>query len=60
MIALLWTANLLGWPVIHLVVARWILRRPAERYAHDSWLTRERRWERRGALYRQGFLVHRW
>jgi glycosyl-4,4'-diaponeurosporenoate acyltransferase len=58
--ALVWAANLLGWPIIHLVVARTILHRSAERYARDSWLTRERRWEHGGALYRQYFLVHRW
>jgi glycosyl-4,4'-diaponeurosporenoate acyltransferase len=59
-LALIILANCLGWPVIHLSVARWILARPSERFHQDNWITRERPWERSGAVYRSWFHVHRW
>ncbi len=60
MTALMWAANLLGWPVIHLSVASAILRLPPRLFAHDSWLTAPRRWERDGRLYRDWFAVRDW
>lgn len=53
-------ANILGWPVIQLSIARWILTLPPHYFRKDNWLTRERRCERSGTLYRNYFLVHRW
>ena len=51
MTALMWTANLLGWPVIHFSIASGALRLPSECFARDSWLTVPRCWERDGDLY---------
>lgn len=58
--AFVWSANLLGWPVIHLTIGRLMLLRSAKSFAHDSWLTRERQWERGGMLYRKAFAIHHW
>jgi glycosyl-4,4'-diaponeurosporenoate acyltransferase len=58
--ALVWTANVLGFPFIHLVVGSTMLHLPAELFAQDSWLTREYRWERGGKLYRSVFGIHCW
>lgn len=60
MIALVWTANVLGWPAIHLAIGRAVLHIPSCRFEHDIWLTRERRWERDGRLYRRVVRIHRW
>lgn len=58
--ALLWAANLAGWPVIHLVVAGIFLRMPERWFAHDNVLFRARRWEGDGAFYRTWLAVRRW
>jgi len=58
--ALVWIANVLGFPVIHIVVGRTMLSLPASLFAQDCWLTREYRWECGGMLYRNRFGVHRW
>lgn len=58
--ALIWAANLLGWPVIHLAVASVALRLPAHLFAKDSWVTAPRSWEREGRLYRDWLGIRRW
>jgi glycosyl-4,4'-diaponeurosporenoate acyltransferase len=58
--ALIWTANLLGWPVIHLAIGFVALRLPSHLFAHDSWITAPRRWERDGHLYRHRLAIRRW
>jgi len=58
--ALIWTANLLGWPMIHLTVASVALHLPAHLFAQDSWITAPRRWEREGRLYRDWLGIRRW
>lgn len=60
MIALIWAANLLGWPLIHLSIAFVALRLPSHLFARDSWLTAPRRWERDGLLYRDWLAIRRW
>lgn len=60
MSALIWAANLLGWPLIHLSVASVALRLPADLFANDSWITVPRRWEREGSLYRDWLRIRRW
>jgi glycosyl-4,4'-diaponeurosporenoate acyltransferase len=60
MTALVWAANLLGWPVIHLSIASTVLRLPPELFAQDSWLTAPRHWERDGRLYRDRFGIRNW
>ena len=52
--------NVVGWPVIHLVLAQAFLKIPDAYFADDSWLTRERRFEQHGRLYRSVFAVHKW
>lgn len=57
---LVFTVNVLAWPVIQIGVARWMLRRPEEDFCGESWLTRLRAWERRCHVYRRVLLVPRW
>ncbi len=59
MIAIL-AANVLGWPVIHLVTAWSILRLPPERFTQDGFLLRGRVWEQGGDFYRRRLAIHRW
>ncbi|MFP5233625.1 MAG: glycosyl-4,4'-diaponeurosporenoate acyltransferase [Acidobacteriota bacterium] len=60
MTAWIWTANLLGWPVIQLSISFFALRLPAHLFAQDLWMTAPRRWERGGHLYRDWLGVRRW
>jgi glycosyl-4,4'-diaponeurosporenoate acyltransferase len=60
MTALVWAANLLGWPVIQLGLSGAFLRLPVEWFKNDTWLTAPRRWERGGRLYRDCFAIRRW
>ncbi|MFP5227359.1 MAG: glycosyl-4,4'-diaponeurosporenoate acyltransferase [Acidobacteriota bacterium] len=60
MSGLVWAANLLGWPAIHLSVSSVFLRLPSPWFAEDSWLTAPRRWERDGCFYRDRFAIRRW
>ena len=60
MTALVWAANFLGWPVVHLSIASAALRIPPGVFAHDNWLTAPRRWERDGRLYRKWFAIRKW
>ena len=60
MIALMWAANILGWPLIHLVIAYLSLRLPEGCLDRDSWITAPRRWERDGLSYRHWLAVRRW
>lgn len=60
MTALIWTANLVGWPIIHLAVASVALRLPAHLFENDSWVTTPRKWERGGRLYRDCLGIRTW
>ena len=60
MTALIWAVNLLGWPVIHLAISFAALRLPPYLFAHDSWITAPRRWERDGRLYRDRLAIRKW
>ena len=60
MTAFIWSANLLGWPVIHLVTASIILRLPLQSFSRDSFLYRSRSWEQGGEFYRKRLAIHRW
>jgi len=60
MTALIWAANVLGWPLIHLAVGFVALRLPRHLFAHDVWLTAPRPWELEGRLYRDWFAIRRW
>jgi glycosyl-4,4'-diaponeurosporenoate acyltransferase len=56
----LWTANLLGWPIIHLTTAFVVLRLPLEKFSCDSFIYKSLAWEREGIFYRQYFAIQRW
>jgi glycosyl-4,4'-diaponeurosporenoate acyltransferase len=60
MTGLIWAANLLGWPVIHLAIAVVALRLPERLFARDNWLTVPRPWERDGRIYRDGLAIRKW
>ncbi|WP_348266096.1 hypothetical protein P8936_09195 [Edaphobacter paludis] len=55
-----WAANLLGWPVIHLAIGFVVLRIPPHIFARDTWLTTRRPWEQDGHLYRDRFAIRKW
>ncbi len=57
---LIWAANILGWPLIHLSTSFVALRLPAHLFAQDNWVTAPRRWERDGHLYRDCMAVRKW
>jgi glycosyl-4,4'-diaponeurosporenoate acyltransferase len=58
--AAIWAANIIGWPVIHLVVAKLVLMLPAQYFATDSALFTARRWERDGDFYRARLSIRSW
>jgi glycosyl-4,4'-diaponeurosporenoate acyltransferase len=60
MTAWIWTANILGWPIIHLATAWVVLRRPAEDFSYDGFLFEARSWERGGRFYRDWLRIHHW
>jgi glycosyl-4,4'-diaponeurosporenoate acyltransferase len=58
--AIVWAANPLGWPFIHLFIGYVALRLPSSLFAHDTWLTAPRRRERDGRFYRDWLAIRRW
>jgi glycosyl-4,4'-diaponeurosporenoate acyltransferase len=60
MIALIWAANILGWPLNHLAIGFVALRLPSHLFAGDSRLTAARRLERDGRLYRDWLAIGKW
>ena len=58
--ALVWAANILGWPVVHLGIGFVSVRLPSEFFGSDNWLTAPRRWEAGGRLYRDRLWIRRW
>lgn len=60
MTPLVWVANIAGWPVLQLTISYAALRLPARWWAHDTWITAPRRWEKEGRLYRDWFAIRRW
>jgi glycosyl-4,4'-diaponeurosporenoate acyltransferase len=60
MTALVWAANLLGWPIIHVSIAFATLRLPPRLFVEDTWLTAPRSWEHDGRLYREKLAIRKW
>jgi glycosyl-4,4'-diaponeurosporenoate acyltransferase len=60
MIPLVWVANILGWPVVHLTIGFVSVRLPSEFFARDNWLTAARSWEANGRLYREWMGIRKW
>jgi hypothetical protein len=58
--ALVVAANVMGWPVIHLVIAKFTLRLPPEAFARDRFPFAGWRWEREGQFYRRWLAIRRW
>jgi len=57
---LIWVANILGWPLVHLSVGFVLVRLPSRCFARDNWLTSPRSWEGNGRLYRDWIGIRRW
>lgn len=57
---LLWAANLLGWPLIHLSIGSLAVRLPRSLFESDTWITAPRSWERDGLIYREWIAIRRW
>ncbi len=57
---LVWMANILGWPVVHLTIGFVSVRLPAQLFARDNWLTAPRRWEDGGRIYREWMGIRKW
>ncbi len=57
---MVWAANLLCWPVIHLAVGFVALRVPPHIFARDTWITALRPWEQDGHLYRDWLAIRKW
>jgi len=60
MIALMWTVNVLGWPILHIAIGFIALRVPSRIFAHDTWLTVPRAWEQDGCVYRDWLAIRKW
>jgi glycosyl-4,4'-diaponeurosporenoate acyltransferase len=60
MIALVWAANVLGWPALHIAIGLAALRVPPYIFACDTWLTAPRLWEQDGHVYRDRLAIRRW
>jgi glycosyl-4,4'-diaponeurosporenoate acyltransferase len=60
MTALVWAANVLGWPAIHMTICFAVLRIRSQAFAYDTWLTAPRCWERDGNMYRDWFAIRKW
>jgi len=60
MIAPVWAANVLGWPIVQIAIGFIVLRVPPQIFASDTWLTAPRKWEQDGAAYRDWFAIRKW
>lgn len=60
MTALIWTANLLGWPLIHIGIGSVFVRMQPDHFTHDNWLTAPREWEHEGRVYRDLLSIRSW
>ena len=60
MTAAIWIANIFGWPLIHLTIARIALVLPLDYFVNDNALFVERSWEDGGRTYRRRFAIRKW
>jgi glycosyl-4,4'-diaponeurosporenoate acyltransferase len=60
MTAAIWIANIFGWPLIHLTIARIALALPLDYFVNDNALFVERSWEDGGRTYRRRFAIQKW
>jgi glycosyl-4,4'-diaponeurosporenoate acyltransferase len=52
--------NIILWPVYHLAISKITLHTPATRFQQDSWLYRQRRWEKDGQFYEKVLGIRLW
>ena len=52
--------NIILWPVYHLAISKVTLHTPAKRFQQDSWLYRQRRWEKDGRFYEKVLGIRLW
>lgn len=57
---LVWTANILGWPVIHIVIGKIAIHIPQRALSTDGVVCAPRSWERDGEFYRRWFAIRSW
>lgn len=57
---IVWTANILGWPVIHIVIGKIAIHIPRSVFSTDGIVCAPRSWERNGDFYRRWFAIRRW
>ena len=60
MTTLIWTLNIIGWPIIHILFAKIAISLPASYFANDNFILRRRSWEKDGELYKKWFRIRRW
>ena len=60
MSSLVWAANLMGWPLIHISIGSLAVRLPRSLFERDSWVTAPRTWERGGYVYREALAIQKW
>jgi len=58
--ALVWTVNIIGWPLIHILVAKIAVKLPLKYFSYDNFLYKERSWERGGEFYSRRLRIKRW
>ena len=58
--ALVWAANLAGWPAIQLTIAAIVMRMPQKQFVRDGVLYRKRGWEQDGRFYAKWLRVRQW
>jgi glycosyl-4,4'-diaponeurosporenoate acyltransferase len=56
----IWILNLLGWPLIHVMVSLIALRRPLAGFSAESFLYRARGWENQGQFYQDWTRIRSW
>lgn len=60
MTALVWAANVLLWPILHIAIGFAVLSISPQNFASDTWLTAPRDWEQDGLVYRSWFAIRKW
>ena len=57
---MVWAANILGWPMLHIVIGKIAIRLPRSFFSSDGRVCASRAWERNGDFYRRWFAIRRW
>jgi glycosyl-4,4'-diaponeurosporenoate acyltransferase len=57
---LMLTLNIILWPIYHLLISKITLKTPAIKFKHDTWLYRQRGFEKNGRFYEQVLKIRWW